>query len=585
MEYLWLSFIAGILTLLSPCVLPVLPVIIGGSVTGKHKSRPYIIIGALVVSIIVFTLLLKASTVLIDVDPAVWTTISGGIIIIFGIVTLFPGLWEWATTKVNLTGKTDSLLHKSAKKQNRIGSVLVGLSLGPVFSSCSPTYAIIIATVLPQNYYVGLLNLSLYALGLGGGLLLVSVFGQRLIKKLRWAADPRGWFKKVLGVLFIIVGLAIITGLEKDAEAWLLEKGYINATNLEVDLLDNSKSNNSSSSNGTSDAVEIIDTEYGKIQLAVDEPYPAPEISDIEAWINSDGETIEDLEGKVVVIDFWTYSCINCIRTLPFLRDWYEKYEDDGLVILGIHAPEFQFEQVPANVQKAVDKYEIKYPVALDNNFTTWRAYQNRFWPAKYFIDRQGNVRHTHFGEGEYAESEAIIRYLLAEDGVAPSDDMGDVSDDVSQVSRAQSPETYLGYSRADSFINIEEFIPDEEVTYTLSEELSLNQWSLGGDWIINEEGSVAVADGAQLAMQFSARDVYLVITADEPSTAKIELFDGEELVTREFGVDVTNETGEIVVDQADLYHLVDSEAFLDDYQLRITADAGVQVHAFTFGS
>lgn len=576
MEYFGLSLLSGVLTVLSPCVLPLLPVIIGGSLTNQHKSRPWIITGSLVVSIVAFTLILKVSTAFINIDPRVWTLISGGLVIGFGIVNLFPSVWEKFSGKLNLSGRSDKLLQASAQKQSLAGSVLVGLSLGPVFSSCSPTYAIILATVLPQHFLVGLMNLIIYAAGLASMLLLVGLFGQRLVKKLRWAADPHGWFRKVLGIVFIIVGITILSGYEKRFEAYLLEQGWFNATRIEFSFLDDMSS---ADSKALEQAVANPTTvRFGSpvidppVDLSVDTPYAAPEFTGIDTWINSNGETMESLKGKVVLIDFWTYSCINCIRTLPFLKEWNEKYRDDGLLIIGVHAPEFAFEQVPANVQAAVNEYGIEYPVALDNDFGTWQAYDNHYWPAKYFIDRDGNVRHTHFGEGDYSESEEVIRYLLAEGGSEIQDPMGSGEGDVAPIGLFQTPETYMGYSRGDRFANAEDedILKDKVASYTLHEDIEVNEWSLGGAWEVAEEKTTSKADDAKLRFQFSAKDVYLVMAS--PQSALVQ-------------VSVNGESQpDVEVSASNLYHIVglDDPAF--NATLDLTFPKGVEIYAFTFG-
>jgi cytochrome c biogenesis protein CcdA len=243
MALLLLSFFAGALTILSPCVLPMLPIIVGGSIAEKDtkidKWRPVIITLSLALSVIIFTLILRATTALIDIPREFWAAVSGIIIIFFGIITLFPNMWEWLSEKLKLSQKSNKALANSGQKKGRLGAVFVGLSLGPVFSSCSPTYAIILATVLPQNFAVGLANLIAYALGLSLVLLLIAIFGQRLIAKLTWAADPSGWFKRTLGVLFLIVGIAILFGFDKQFEAYVLENStfIFNIINFESGLL------------------------------------------------------------------------------------------------------------------------------------------------------------------------------------------------------------------------------------------------------------------------------------------------------------------------------------------------------------
>jgi len=239
MEYLLISFLAGILTVLAPCVFTLLPVILGGSLTGQSWKKPLVIIGSLSVSIFVFSLALKASTLLIDIPAEFWRYVSGGILIVFGMLTIFPEIWGWINVKLKLSDQSDKLLHKGAAKSSLVGDILVGAALGPVFSSCSPTYAVIIATILPQDPIVGVINLIAYTLGLALILALISIFGQRLIKRAKWAVNPDGIFKKVLGIVFLVVGLAIFIGLDKRFETFLLDQGLFVATPIELGLLEN----------------------------------------------------------------------------------------------------------------------------------------------------------------------------------------------------------------------------------------------------------------------------------------------------------------------------------------------------------
>jgi cytochrome c biogenesis protein CcdA len=235
------SFLAGVLTIGAPCVLPVLPIIIGGSVSEADKKKPYIIIASLSLSLIIFTLLLKASTLLIMVSPKFWAAVSGSIVLVFGIFTLWPHLWEKISDALKLSSTSNALLNQSTQKGGIIGSILIGAALGPVFSSCSPTYALIVATVLPQNFLTGLFYITIYVLGLALMLLLIAVFGQRLVAKLKWLADPESKFKKALGALFIIIGLLILTGTEKRIETYLVESGIYNVSQLELNLLNKSQ--------------------------------------------------------------------------------------------------------------------------------------------------------------------------------------------------------------------------------------------------------------------------------------------------------------------------------------------------------
>lgn len=239
MILLVISFVAGILTILAPCVLPLLPVIIGGSLTGSgSKWKPYIVTGSLAASVVVFTLVLKATTTFINIPPQTWTLISGGLVLIVGLFLVFPGVWEGISAKFNLSGKTNQALGKAGQKKSFWGDVLIGAALGPVFSSCSPTYFLILATVLPQSFAVGFVYLVAYAVGLALALLAVALVGQKLISRLGWATDPHGKFRKVIGIIFIIVGVLIATGLEKKLEVKLLDSGWGDITKFETLLIE-----------------------------------------------------------------------------------------------------------------------------------------------------------------------------------------------------------------------------------------------------------------------------------------------------------------------------------------------------------
>jgi cytochrome c-type biogenesis protein len=236
-----LAFVAGILTVLAPCVLPLLPIIIGSSVSSKDKSKPYLVTLGLVLSITVFTILLKASTALISIDPLVWKIISGGIIIVFGLIYLFPTIWSNISAKLNLGTKSDKTLEKASENSSPLGSLLVGAALGPVFASCSPTYALIIATILPVNAYEGIFYIIIYALGLALVMLGIAIFGRSLTSKLRGFSNPNGSFKKILGVIFLIVGLSIITGFDKKVETYLITNTPFDVTKFEQVLLEKFK--------------------------------------------------------------------------------------------------------------------------------------------------------------------------------------------------------------------------------------------------------------------------------------------------------------------------------------------------------
>ena len=558
-----LSLAAGFLTVLAPCVLPLLPVIIGGSVGTRAASRwrPYVIAVSLVVSLVCFTLLLKATSILVGVDPAVWPAISGGLVIALGLAMLFPGWWARLVSASGIERRSQGALVRAAGDRRwAVSAVLTGAALGPVFSSCSPTYAWVLATVLPASMGRGLLLLGVYCLGLAASLLGIALLGRRLLGRLTWATNPRGWFQRGIAVLFLVVGLSLMTGWDRQAQLWAdahLPSGF---SRLGQRLVPPGLGLGSPPA-GPDGALYNVT------------PYPAPDLVNIQSWINSAPLSLADLRGKVVLIDFWTYSCINCERTQPYLNAWYSQYRDQGLVIIGVHAPEFSFERVATNVRRAVQDEHIAYPVALDNSFATWSAYQNQYWPAEYLIDRTGQVRYVHFGEGDYDTTEATIRALLGSSG--PMATIADAAA-VPQGMR-MTPETYLGAARADSYAGTPG-LADGRADFTPSPTLDTDQWTIAGSWTVTPEQLVA-GSGASLLLNFSASDVYLVVTG--PVGARMDvLVDG---VSSARGPDVRSD-GSVVLDGPRLYHLVHSDHPLYGSVLRLRVDPGIGVNAFTFG-
>ncbi len=565
-----LSYIAGLLTALAPCVLPLLPVVLGGSLDAddKDRRRPYIITASLVVSLVLFTILLKASTVFIGIDPRVWSIGAGVLVVSLGLFMLFPDAWARLIARLGIEHRSQSLLGKAFKSKNKtVSAILTGAALGPVFSSCSPTYAWVIATVLPSNSAAGVIYLAIYCLGVATSLLAIALLGRRLLLRIKWASNPRGWFQRSIAILFILVGVFVATGWDKKVQTYLVEKDILNLIKLEQKLVPENDESSKPSSTGS--------TNKQKFNVNA---YDAPEFKNIAAWINSDPLTLASLRGKVVLIDFWTYSCINCQRTQPYLNAWYDKYMGDGFMIVGVHAPEFAFEKITNNVQTAVDAAKIKYPVALDNAFATWNAYRNSYWPAKYLIDKDGQVRYTHFGEGDYAETEQTIQALLKESGQSITDKL-EIDSGAGASVRGQTPETYLGFERAERFANAKQFVANKPVSYTLMNDLDEHQWSLGGQWQVSGESSQAMSDGAALRLHFSAREVYLVMSGPPGSLVGVSV-DG---LQTPGGADV-NQQNQVKLDGARLYKLIRADKYQQNQPLTLTFPAGVTINAFTFG-
>ena len=593
MLFLLISFIAGILTVLAPCVLPLLPVIVGGTVSvGVDRKRAFTVVASLGASVILFTLILKVSAILADIPQYGWEWISGGILIGFGFVTVLPEIWERLGFVNALSRSSNRLVAEGYQKQSRLGDILVGAALGPVFSTCSPTYFVILATVLPASFFSGLVDLFAYTLGLTITLLLVALVGQRLVLKLGLASDPRGWLRRGIGILFIIVGLVVFSGAEQKLEAWLLRHVY-DITVVEQKLLRYSSDRSNRN----------ISTEQGTVaqgKKSADEKAliyrKSPELASPDGYINtpstSSGQaspiTIGEFKGKkVVLIDIWTYSCINCQRTLPYLKEWYDKYRDQGLEIIGVHTPEFAFEHKYENVADAVARFGLEYPNVLDNEYATWNAFGNQFWPRKYLVDIDGYIVYDHAGEGNYDITEKAIQDALAERNNRLGKKMPTIpitipiNVSIVDSSRLQSPEIYFGATRNEYLINGKSGAIGLQILQ-LPEVLLPNALYLGGAWNFEKEFAVNRDSGARIRYKYSAKNVYLVASADAAVKIKITR-DGGQPLGSEHGADI-DASGEAIIQQDRLYELIKGADY-GTHTIEITIEgAGLRAYTFTFG-
>lgn len=588
MFLLFISFVAGVLTVLAPCVLPVLPIIIGGAAQDHQRRNPYIITASLAVAVVLFTLLLKFSTLFINIPPQVWGYTSGTIIIFFGLITLFPNLWDKLNFKLGLSANSDKILNTSARQNGRLGDMLIGLSLGPVFSSCSPTYFLILATVLPQSLGRGVANLIAYALGLSLVLLLVSLLGQRFILRAKIAADPRGFFKRTLGLLFLLVGVFIFTGSEKRLQVFLASNGWSGVSSIEQKLL--SKIN----------MPELKELKFdGKIPNNLKSFVPVKnknlpryrEITKPAGYVNTDPIKIGDLIGKkVIIVDFMTYSCINCIRTFPYLNAWYDKYHDQGLEIIGIHTPEFAFEKNIDNVRKALSQYGIKFPVVLDNDYGTWNAYGNNYWPRKYIIDIDGYIAFDHIGEGDYEETEQKIQELLAEKMARENQSIEALAGGMVKVTSTNptdvgSPEIYFGAARNENLAN---GTPGQkgEQKLIFPGSINLNELNLVGSWNLQDEFAETTAPDNKIIFRYSARDVYFVASSRAPNKVVV-LRDGAPLTKDTAGSDIIFANGKsyLLISEDRLYSIISDRFGSGEHTLQFIIELpGLKAFTFTFG-
>ncbi len=589
MTLLFISLIAGILTVLSPCVLPLLPVIVGGSLAGQRSLRRTLTVTiALGLSVFLFTFLLKVSTAFIMVPASVWNWLSGGILFLVGIFFLFPNLWDLIPGTAKANRDSSKLMSSGFMRQNFWGDVLVGAALGPVFSSCSPTYFIVLATVLPVSLGLGVLDILAYVLGLSFSLLVVAFVGQRVVDWLGVAANPSGWLKKILGIIFILVGIAIVAGLDKRIEAPLY--AIFDETTIEQSLLQKHMPPMPMPIPTGQDLsrLTVPGLDYGS--LATTSPtlltlaekaamyQKAPELVAPDAYLNTNGQpiTLAQYRGKdVVLLDFWTYSCINCQRTLPYLTAWYAKYKDQGLVIIGVHTPEFAFEHEESNVAAALKQFGITYPVVLDNEYQTWNAYSNEYWPHEYVIDIDGYITHDHAGEGEYAETESAIQSALAEraerlkmpmattTAVAPTIPLADLS-------AIASPETYFGAERNEYLENGQQgTVGVQSLTAPANPEL--NNLYLDGTWDFESQYATNQSAGAKVFYQYDSKNVYFVASGAAGGTKVEILQDGKSMGT----IDITT---------SKLYTLVSNPtAGIHTLEL-IVQSPGLQAYTLTFG-
>ncbi len=568
-----ISFFAGVLTVLAPCILPLLPIIIGGSVANGSKVRAYTVIASLIVSVIAFTLLIKVSSLFLNVPPETWKYISGFILGVIGLTMIFPLLWESIPFVAKMSQSSNQLLGVGLQKKNMIGDVIMGAALGPVFSTCSPTYFVILATVLPAHFLLGLLYLFAYSLGLGLALLAISIFGQKLADKLAVTADSRGLFKKTIGAIFIVVSVLIISGYDKKLQVFVGDH-FFDVTKLEQKLLKTTEDMKSSSGRTSQEGVAVSPLPGSSI-------FPSlgryAEITSPAGFVNTNDKPVKigDYIGKkIILIDFMTYSCINCIRTFPYLVSWDTKYKDKGLMIIGIHTPEFAFEKKKENVISGLSQYGISFPVVLDNEYGTWGAYKNQYWPRKFIIDLNGNIVYDHIGEGKYEETEEVIQKLLKTLPENKTLFVATIKDDENLMPANNiSPESYLGYARIQYHVSaIKDECEDSACTYKAPENIPLNRFAFDGKWSLDSEHALGETGGT-LTYHAKAKKIHLVAAPETSITsAKIEVYvDGTLSKT-------------ITVDKSDLYTLVANET-VKDQKVTIKIISGKLLgYAFTFG-
>lgn len=593
MTLLLLSFLGGVLTILSPCILPVLPFVFARADRPFLKSGLPMLLGMAVTFAGVATLAAVGGAWVVQANQA-GRVVAMAAFAVFGLMLLFPAFAERVTAPLVALGNRLS----SANDEGAGASLLLGTATGLLWAPCAgPILGLLLTTAAIQGASLNTTLLLLaYALGAATSLALALLAGGRVFAALKKSLGAGEWVRRGLGVAVLAGVASIALGLDTGLLTRLSAGGV---QTLEQALLDRARppasSNSAMSGNDAmmsadSGAMMQADAGANMMMSAKGAGGPAaegvfPSLDGGTAWLNSPPLTPAQLRGKVVVVDFWTYSCINCLRALPYVRAWAEKYRGSGLVVIGVHAPEFAFERDERNVRRAVRDLGITYPVVLDNDLAIWRAFDNQYWPAHYFIDAQGRIRHHHFGEGAYAESERTIQQLLAEAG-AKNVPTGIVDPHAQGVTAPaadiapQSPETYIGADRRENFASPER---GAQESFTVPATLQTNQWGLTGAWRVSDESATLQRAGGTIRYRFRARDLHLVLgpgAGGKPVRFRVTI-DGRPPGVMH-GVD-TDASGAGVVDGQRLYQLVRGGGGDRTFEIQFM-DPGVQAFAFTFG-
>ena len=615
-----LAYLGGALTILSPCILPVLPFVFARADQPFVRSGLPLLAGMALTFAIVATLAAVGGGWVTQANQyGRWLAIA--LLAIFGLTLLLPRFADHLMRPLVSAGNRLSNFAQGDGQQVRAGSsFLLGIATGLLWAPCAgPILGLVLTGAALRGASVGTtLLLVAYAAGAATSLAVALLIGGRVFTAMKRSLGAGEWIRRGIGAAMLGGVVAIALGLDTGVlarvstiatgglEQKLVDKlspGATLANPVAADNKTNAPANASASdavmtanpAADASDAGAMMRASQGASGGAAALPVEGvlPTLNGAVQWLNSPPLTVQDLRGKVVLVEFWTYSCINCLRSLPYVKAWAQKYKDQGLVVIGVHAPEFAFERNVDNVKKAVHDLGVDYPVAIDNNYAIWRALNNQYWPAHYFVDGKGQIRYHHFGEGDYAESEKVIQELLTEAGHANASKVaiGITGTGAQGVQAAadsadmQSPETYIGYERAENFTSPGGAAEDKVHTYKAPLQPAVNDWGLAGAWNVGAEHATLEAASGRIIYRFHARDLHLVLGPGKdgkPVRFRVSV-DGA-VPGAAHGTDVAADGTGTVTEQR-LYQLVRQTGDVADHTFSIEfLDPGVQAYAFTFG-
>jgi cytochrome c biogenesis protein CcdA/thiol-disulfide isomerase/thioredoxin len=595
------AYLGGVLTILSPCILPVLPFVFARSDQPFMRSGLPILLGMAITFAAVASLATIGGGWVVEANQ--FGRLAGILLMaLFGVTLLWPRLSEAMTRPIVALGARLTLKAEARRKGPSFGSSLVlGVATGLLWAPCAgPILGLLLTGAALNGASLGTSFLLLaYAAGAATSLAVALLIGGKVFAAMKRSLGAGEWIRRGLGVAVLAGVLVVATGLDTG----LLTRVSLASTNgVEQALLDHlhatTRAAPAAPAQDDTRAAAVMKAGPGMMMTATPQPSAAqlpvegqiPPLAGAVDWLNSPPLTGTALRAHVVLVDFWTYSCINCLRTLPYVEAWAKKYRNQGLIVIGVHAPEFAFERNIDNVRAAIKRLGIDYPVAIDNNYAIWRGFNNQYWPANYFIDADGRIRHHDFGEGGYAESEHVIQELLREAGlrnVASStvSVSGAGVEEAADMRDVESPETYIGTARAQNFASPGGAVQDQAHSYAAPAILALNQWALTGDWRIGGQDAVLTQPDGAITYRFHARDLHLVLgpAADGKPVKFRVLIDGH-APGADHGVDV-DANGDGVIQGQRLYQLVRLAGDVTDHTFEIRfLDPGATAYSFTFG-